>query len=355
MYAIRINLINQKQDKIFAFTQKPISFPNVYNLMKRFIGILVFGLVFTLSGQAIAQAITNTSVERDIHRDKYLRLNYGNDFFTKTDFYLTQAINLELLHPSLGRSLVYKVFYRPKNWETRYGVAIEHDAYTPVYYERKEIQYGDRPFEGALFLKIFMLNTDLKKKQRITSSLSAGVIGPASGAKQMQVFIHENTPNIVPQGWDNQVQNDVVLNYEFTYQKQVFAIDHFLLATADGVARLGSLNTKANIGFTLMAGYFDSPFATLNIKGEKIRFYAYDHPELNIVGYDATLQGGLFNHTSQYTITTNDVQRLVFRNNWGIVVQFGKVYLEYYQFFTTKEFRSGTDHRNGGIQIGFAF
>jgi lipid A 3-O-deacylase len=323
--------------------------------MKRAINILALGLISTLPGQALAQAITNTSIERDIHREKYLRLNYGNDFFTKTDFDLTQAVNLELVHPSLSRSLIYKILYRQKNQETRYGVALEHNAYTPVYYERKEIQYGDRPFAGVLFLKMFTLNTDVEKKQRITSSLSTGIIGQASGAKQMQVYIHENTPNVVPQGWDNQIQNDVVLNYEFTYQKQVLAIDHFLLATADGLARLGSLNTKANIGFTLMAGYFDSPFATLNIKGKKIRFYAYDHPEFNVVGYDATLQGGLLNHTSPYTIATNDVQRLVFRNNWGIVVQFGKIYLEYYQFFATKEFRNGMDHRNGGIQIGFVF
>lgn len=310
-------------------------------------------LSMCITALASAQAENNTGIERDLHQDHYMRLNYGNDYFTATDFYLTQTIYFEMVLPALKDGPLYKIFYQPQNWESRHGLAIEHNAYTPVYYERPEIQYGDRPFAGSLFIKTFAMVNDPDKHQRISSSLSTGVLGPAAGAKQMQVFIHENTGNVLPQGWGNQVKNDIVLNYEVAYQKQLFAVDNILLATADGMARAGTLSTKANVGLTLMAGYFNSPFTSLKVKGRKIQLYAYDHPEINVVGYDATLQGGLFNRSSDYVISSENVNRLVFRNNWGFVARLGRVYLEYYQSFMTREFKNGIDFHNGGIQIGY--
>lgn len=322
--------------------------------MKHLLSLFLL-FVFLPSPAVWGQAVINTDMERDIPADHYFRINYGNDYFTAEDYYLSQSIYIELVHPALGKSPLYKVFYQPKNWESRYGMAMEHDAYTPVFYERKEIQYGDRPFAGSLFLKTFYIATDPGKHQRLNVSLSTGIVGQGAGGKQMQVFIHENTNNVIPQGWDNQIKNDVVLNYEVRYQKELFAWPQLLSASADGMARLGTLSTKAGLGITVMAGYFRSPFASLKIRGSKLQLYAYDHPELNVVGYDATLQGGLFNRSSVYTIATGDVNRVVFRNNWGLVMRFGKLYLEYYQSFMTKEFRTGMDKRNGGIQIGFAF
>lgn len=305
-----------------------------------------------ISNKLTAQAVNNLGIERSMRSNSEIRINYGNDYFTATDYYLTQSVQITYTHPSLGKSPLYKILYRPAGSESIYGMAIEHNAYTPVFYERKEVQLNDRPFAGALFLKTFSVATDINLKQSVASSISTGILGPGAGAKQIQVFIHENTNNVLPQGWGNQVRNDIVLNYELAYQKQLLAWDNFFLLTADAMGRLGTLSTKANIGFTFMAGYFNSPFASASLKGRKIQFYAYDHPELNVVGYDATLQGGLLNTSSVYTIGAGDVSRLVFRNNWGLVARIGRVYLEYYQSFMTREFKKGMDFRNGGIQIG---
>jgi lipid A 3-O-deacylase len=323
--------------------------------MKRTQGALLILVMIVAIQRALAQAETNTGIERDIHSNSYVRLNYGNDYFTGTDHYLSQTIYLEWVSAGLKRSLVHQLLLKPSAWENRNGIAIEHNAYTPVFFERLEIQYGDRPFAGALFGKIFSINTDTEKHQRLSTSLSMGILGKGSGAKTMQTFIHENTPNAIPHGWDNQIQNDIVLNYEASYQKQLFEINDFFLATADVTARLGTLSTKARVGMTFMAGYFNSPFASLQIKSRKIQLYVYDHPELNVVGYDATMQGGLFNRSSVYVIPTDQVNRVVFRNNWGVVARIGKVYLEYYQSFMTREFKSGMQFHNGGIQIGLAF
>ncbi len=45
-----------------------------------------------------AQAVDNNGLERNIHNDGYFRFNYGNDYFTATDYYLTQTIFIA--HPT---------------------------------------------------------------------------------------------------------------------------------------------------------------------------------------------------------------------------------------------------------------
>ena len=78
----------------------------------------------------------------------------------------------------------------------------------------------------------------------------------------------------------------------------------------------------------------------------------YGQSRVNFIGYDATMQGGLFNRTSPYTIAASDVSRITFQADAGIIVNFKKLYLSYTQSFLTKEFRTGTYHRWGGISVG---
>lgn len=323
--------------------------------MARIAVILFSSMLFCFPQIGRGQALDNEGIERDIHSDKYFRINYSNDYFTATDFYLTQAFQIEAVFPKLSVIPVYKLIYHPKDGETKFGMSLEHNAYTPIHYEYYDVQQGDRPFAASFFLNMFTMNTNAERKQRINTRLSIGVIGPAAFGNGMQTYIHKITHNVAPLGWHNQIQNDIVLNYEMAFQKQILEIPNLLVLTGDGLARVGTLSTKANVGITLMAGYFNSPFASLNIKGRKIQFYAYDHPEINVVGYDATLQGGLFNHSSVYTVPASEISRFVFVNNWGLVMKAGRFYLEYYQSYMTKEFVTVMEHHNGGIQIGYAF
>lgn len=323
--------------------------------MKIFLNYLVFIVVVLSPLTLSAQAVDNNGLERNINKEGYVRFNYGNDFFTATDYYLTQTIFLELVHPGLRRFPLMQLLVQPAKYEMKYGLATEHNAYTPTDYVSSQILYGDRPFAATLSLKTFVIATDTDRKQRISSSLSTGIIGPGAGGGEMQTYIHEHTPNAIPHGWHNQIANDVVLNYQVAYEKQLLALSDYMNIAASGMARVGTLSDKANIGLTLMAGVLNNPFQSINIKGRRLQLYVYDHPEVNAVAYDATLQGGAFNRNSAYTIAGADVTRVVFRNNWGVVLQWHKLYLEYYQSYMTKEFRTGMDMHNGGIQIGVGF
>jgi hypothetical protein len=303
-------------------------------------------MLYTISK---GQAIDNTLSYRNVDADRNLRINYENDYFSAVDVYYTQGIHIELVSPAMARFPVSKLLWRPKNYLTRIGLALEHNAYTPTSIRHDYISYGDRPFCGTLSLKSFSISTDGSGKNRVTTAFSYGIIGAGAGAKEMQVYIHAHTNNQEPLGWQYQVHNDILLNYQLNYERNIIVTGHYFAVNADGQIRLGTTSDKAAIGTTLMAGYFNMPFNTG--KHTKLQAYIYTHPELNLVGYDGTLQGGLFNRSSPYIINGKDIERVTYGYHAGIVLGYGAVLLEYFQGYISKEFATGTAHHWGGLQL----
>ena len=103
-----------------------------------------------------------------------------------------------------------------------------------------------------------------------------------------------------------------------------------------------------------MAGRFNKRYMPVTYSGRKAEYYFYGQSRINFIGYDASMQGGLFNRKSPYVILGSDVNRVTFQVDAGIIVNFKKLYLSYTQSFLTKEFRTGKYHRWGGVSIGFA-
>jgi lipid A 3-O-deacylase len=322
-------------------------------MLKYVIFILVTCLLF--SGTITGQAMDNTVSFRNIPADKYFRINYENDFFTASDRDYTQGILIEKVHPAFSRFPLVKLLWHPKFSEIKYGLAIEHNAYTPVLIDRYAIQYGDRPYAGVLMLKTFLIATNYDRKQLISVSFSTGLIGPDAGGEQMQKTIHHWVDYIQPQGWHNQIQNDLVLNYQVNVEKEIFQYEKHFSVSAFGSARLGTLSDKLSGGFSAELGNFQSPFNQGATLKHKLQWYIYGQILGNAIGYDATLQGGVFNHTSVYTIAGADINRFTLQNKFGIVLIFPSCYLEYYHTGLTEEFFTSIYHRTGGIQIGFGF
>jgi lipid A 3-O-deacylase len=324
-----------------------------------YIGIIIFLFPRVLSGQAM----DNTLAFRNISSDHYFRINYENDYFTATDRDYTQGIYIEWVTPRLRHFPLTALLWHPRNGIIKYGLAIEDDTYTPNHYERPEIQYGDRPFADALFLKSFLVSVNEDRRERIGTQVSIGVIGPAAGGEGMQEGIHRWLHDIQPKGWANQIKNGPVLNYQVNYEKELYADrDQFSLSSYNSL-RIGTLSDKASTGLTGMVGNFYSPFAGdrgLTARGhrprlKKVQYYFYDQLSVNFIGYDATLQGSLFDHSSPYTIPGGELNRLTAQNRWGFVLILKKLYLEYYQTGLTEEFHTSVYHRTGGIQVGFGF
>jgi lipid A 3-O-deacylase len=315
---------------------------------------LQIGICFLCPMLFFGQKIDHTVSFRTIESDSYFRFNYDNDYFAATDENYTQGYNLELVLPSLSKNPINALFLKTENTSTVYGLAIEHIGFTPNNYASDEIQFGDRPFAAAIMLKSFKISTDTNKKSRITSSLSLGLMGPGAFGEEMQVGIHKVTGNKIPMGWQHQIRNDVVVNYGIDYEKQLLEYGDLMTLQAQFNVQFGTLFSNVSTGLNGTIGLINSAYSESD-SPKKFQVYVYSQAFATVVGYDATLQGGLFSKESPYTIASGDVERLKAQFNYGLIVKTKTLYFEYSRSAITKEFETGQSAKWGGIRIGFIF
>ena len=318
----------------------------------RFLFLFICSLAITFT--ACGQEIQNTLSYRNISSDHYFRINYENDLAFHTDYYYTQGVHFELVSPRIGRSRLKALFPHFSKSLKRYGIGLESAGYTPTSIFSDSILYGDRPFAGLAYLQAFMLSVNESARSRFSAILSVGLMGPAAGGYDIQAFIHRYTRNADPMGWKFQVKNEPIINYEADYEKAITPASQYFLLSGLGMARVGTLSTKAGAGLVLMAGLFNDPFHPAQ-KGRKRFAYVYAHPEVDVVGYDATLQGGPFTHDNPYVIATGDINRITFRSDVGAIFGSGRFSLGANVRYVTKEFHTGMTHLTGGVQIALAF
>ena len=214
--------------------------------------------------------------------------------------------------------------------------------------------FGDRPYNANISLKTFLIQVDDVHKQQLSAAISIGVMGPAALGFEIQDNIHRWLKNPRPHGWQYQNKNDIIVNYQLNYEKQLVSEGNNFLLNATGEARLGTLNDRLSGGINFMAGRFNKRFEKAGAKMKKAEYYFYTQARTNLVGYDASMQGGLFARNNPYVIAATDINRVTFQADAGIIVNFRKLYLSYTQSILTKEFRTGKSHRWGGVSIGFA-
>ena len=286
--------------------------------------------------------------------ESYFRFHYDNDFFAATDKNYTQGYNFELADPTLHENPVNLIFIKPVGHLEIFGLAIEHIGFTASDFASPEIQIGDRPFAAAIYLKSFFISTNTLKKKRLSQSLSLGLIGPVVFGKEMQTSIHQLTGNKIPRGWDNQIQNDVVLNYKIEQEKQLYQFRKLVALQSMTSLQIGTLFTNAVIGINTALGILDTPFS-ISDNSSSFKIYAYAQPTITAVAYDATLQGGIFTNDNPYFISSKNVERITAQLDYGVVLKFKKLFLEYTRSSITREFKSGQAAKWGGLKVGFIF
>jgi len=83
---------------------------------------------------------------------------------------------------------------------------------TPRDITRRTPDSTDSPYIGALLVRSTYVTVQGPAVHMLV--LNVGVIGPASGAKETQRFIHKVTGSTEPEGWDSQVSNRGLLGLE---------------------------------------------------------------------------------------------------------------------------------------------
>lgn len=324
-------------------------------MLVRFFWSWPFFVAFFASYVGSAQSIENWQAYKDQPGGGYGRAVFENDFFLGSDRYYTQGLDLEMVTPLFNRLITNKLLYNPRFSYTRYGIGIQHNAFTPGSVSDPSLLIGDRPYAGVLTIRNFAIAIDTLRRQRFYTSAVAGVIGKAAIAGDIQGFVHKVLGNYMPNGWLHQIRNDIILNYDAAYEKELLRYRHFFLLSAAANVNVGTLLTGAGVSTTVMLGHFHSPFSDERASRRHLHFYIYDQPSAYLPGYNATLQGGVFNRASPYVIRETDISRPVLRNRLGFVAAWQNVCVEYFMTTLTREFATGDSHSYGGLQLSIGY
>lgn len=197
-----------------------------------------------------------------------LGLYLENDLFANTDEHYTSGFklswsshDLEQFSDSRYANPLLPLFnvipyINEQNYQKNLVFALGQNIYTPVNTMTEELIEDDRPYAGWLYLGVGVVwkNTDVRN----SLVLDIGVVGPASQAKETQNFIHDLRGFDAPNGWDNQLNNEIgfTLAYERMWRWPKHArrsgFDWEVLPHA-GLA-VGTVRTFANAGAELRAG-----------------------------------------------------------------------------------------------------
>jgi len=285
----------------------------------------------------------------------FVRIVFDNDIFDNTDYYYTNGMRIELVADFIKQSPTAKILPGIKGYSYDYqGFSVVQNMYTPVTPESTEINNGDRPFAAYLTMGHFRNAVSVEKGIRLKSEISFGVMGPASLGGKLQSGIHDKEPL----GWENQIENDLVIDYSIEIEKLLFG-RHGIEIFGGTKARVGTVYNNLSPGFSMRLGNFSpiiknqiSPLTSLFTK--KLKYSFFVKTNLSFVFYDATLQGGLFS-ADPYVLNASQINHFVINASAGLSVYYRNFGLELENFYVSPEFEGAYDFRYGRISLVFGF
>ncbi|MES2557381.1 MAG: lipid A deacylase LpxR family protein [Bacteroidota bacterium] len=272
-------------------------------------------------------------------------LQYENDLFAQTDRYYTQGIALGFKTSISAESRLNRLFFKVPSSKKRIGLGLDQQVFTPTSIRSDSLLDHDRPYAATLRLTSVFETIDTINHRIFGWQFSVGMIGPGALGKETQTGIHKATNNFLPLGWQHQLNSGLILDIGAHVNYRLLAVHRWLSVDLNAQANLGTGNTS------LLAG------GTINLRMVKNRFGlgCYFKPAVRFVGYDASLQGSLIGSKSEYTIASNQLERIISEQESGIRLQLGRFSIDTWLRFQSRLFAGALNHRWGGIRLTFSF
>lgn len=341
----------------------------------------------------------------------FVRLEWENDVLQLRrgdirDENFTNGLRLDLMGDAWKLPLVHRLLLEfPTDGahanDYLYTLSVGQDIYTPNELSRRDVIRQARPYAGWLYASSGLIVADQVKARKLTSSLSLGVMGPASGSDRVQTAIHDWFNFETPMGWHNQIKNAVGISYAVRYEARPFQTiplhrsfdvlglveGHVGTVTnyvgAGGMLRMGQFNDY----FQNATGLFDAyaprshpDYEQLYQNSERLaptrqrrkqqanqayqrqtpanqhfQLYAFMRPVLRTVLDNSFLQGGWLTRNNPHTIKAEEVERFYVNVEYGGVLAYKKVQVAYVQSFRTREIRTGPTQQWGKVCLLVGF
>lgn len=187
------------------------------------------------------------------------------------------------------------------NGSLAYGWHLGQALYTASDIKLPPSQVGppDHPYAGWLYggLSRKRANDD---GSFLEVGVDVGCLGPCAGGETVQTNLHRLLRQPLPQAWSKQVRNEagLVLHADFAPVSWRMGPDIELIPDFHG--RFGNIFTDAGGGLTLRVGKLDKAAGRMSLHG-------FGRADVDIVAYNATLQGGYFSSANAHTVAPKRV------------------------------------------------
>ncbi len=236
---------------------------------ERIPALALFLILTAIALAAQANVAAGGAAPGPLEREAW-RLEFGNDLFIGSDNGISAGASLQWqsaaardwgslrgasrLQRGIGRLLTIR---RDGGWVCRTGLAVSQLMQTPNDLTRRDLIREDVPYAGALTVRAgwYAYHDEAFRGFELT----LGAAGPLSLAERSQKAIHRLLHLVRPQGWDNQLGNELLLNLDLTGKRKIWRAGDRSGASCDlalgGDLALGNLFTLAAASLELRAGH----------------------------------------------------------------------------------------------------
>jgi lipid A 3-O-deacylase len=266
-----------------------------------------------VAGMLALPALAGVEVTNSVPQQWVVSARWDNDTFGGSDRYYTDGVALSLTQtgPNWLDPLADWLPWGQGRRTVGYDVA--QLMFTPDNKTLHNPDPKDRPYAGILAVGLSLHVEQADSYNGL--KLVVGVIGPDSLADKTQKEVHRQIGDTIPQGWDQQLKNEPIVNLAYEYrhkfrlagEREAWSVEGFPLAGG----WLGNMLTQAQFGGVVRAGYnMPDDFGPTLVRGmdqmppprrsEKPKsnsdwgFSIYGGALANLVLRDITLDGNTF-------------------------------------------------------------
>jgi lipid A 3-O-deacylase len=279
--------------------------------MRRFLPFPLLNIwLFTVFTPCSAQTVSGPVLsDRDSIRHM-ARLSEDDDFINiwgnATDNAYTNGTRIDYFYEPTHSPHFFLDKWMPSAGDSStniYDWGVTQLMYTPDDINSSAYQPDDYPWSGGLFATHTRYSYNADKHYDFQTELVLGVMGPAALDRQTQSLVHHVINYLQPTGWGNQYRNALLLNINFTVEKQLSAIGSAVTIIGGGQVYAGTMQNGAAIYplilFGKMNSYFNGFLSQYSSPGhdgkhKRWQLYGFIKPELQYFATYALLQGGIY-------------------------------------------------------------
>ena len=176
------------------------------------------------------------------------------------------------------------------------GWRVGQQIYTASDVRLRPNQIGalDHPYAGWLYWGFFR-SIAHRDGSEAAVGLDIGCLGPCAGGEATQKTLHHVLKQPTPRAWSTQLHNEVGIVLHAGGRGPYWALSPSIDLRPGVAVRLGNIFTDLTVDATLRAGQ-------LSAVATKSAGFGFVRLALRAVGYDASLQGGLFANETARTV-----------------------------------------------------